>query len=466
MATRLVVEWTRSSLRLAVAEGSGTHWRLKALHSQATGDVTEALRALLKSTKVTAQQVIGVMSREQVITRVVKFPSVQPAELAQMAELYAKAQLPYPREQTVMDFHVLSQAAGFSTVAIVACQRDLIDRQLAVLRNAGLAVGMLTISSWGVLGWYQRLAASSASREPSLIVNIDDTRTDLVLVAKGKILSSRSIGQGVQDWELVSGDTAELLALEVERSRASIRKELPGDEVRSLILTGVGALAQWSQQLSTRLQLPTVAISAGDAYKGVALPSAFAISPVVIGGLASSDLRGVLNLSPQEVRVQVRHRQQVKELILISVLLIGVLALGSSFLTLQMVRQRLVATRMDQVLATIEPTAKAIQEKTHAAKLVGGILKERKQLATILAGIFRETPPSIALEALTFEHVRQEISVRGGAPTTQEVLNYIKQLGQLQGIGSVDLKYSTQRSTPSGERIDFELALRQQGNGS
>jgi len=152
MATRLVVEWTRSSLRLAVAEGSGTHWRLKALHSQATGDVTEALRALLKSTKVTAQQVIGVMSREQVITRVVKFPSVQPAELAQMAELYAKAQLPYPREQTVMDFHVLSQAAGFSTVAIVACQRDLIDRQLAVLRNAGLAVGMLTISSWGVLG--------------------------------------------------------------------------------------------------------------------------------------------------------------------------------------------------------------------------------------------------------------------------------------------------------------------------
>ncbi len=297
-------------------------------------------------------------------------------------------------------------------------------------------------------------------------MNIDDTRTDLVLVAKGKILSSRSIGQGVQDWELVSGDTAELLALEVERSRASIRKELPGDEVRSLILTGVGALAQWSQQLSTRLQLPTVAISAGDAFKGVALPSAFSISPVVIGGLASSDLRGVLNLSPQEVRVQVRHRQQVKELILISVLLIGVLALGSSFLTLQMVRQRLVATRMDQVLATIEPTAKAIQEKTHAAKLVGGILKERKQLATILAGIFRETPPSIALEALTFEHVRQEISVRGGAPTTQEVLNYIKQLGQLQGIGSVDLKYSTQRSTPSGERIDFELALRQQGNGS
>ena len=124
MATRLVVEWTRATVRMAVASGSGTRGHVRAIRAQPigpTGEVSEALRTLLNPLKIAGAEVIGVVSREQVITRVVKFPTMHVAELSQMVELYAKAQLPYLREQTVMDFHVVAQQDGFSTVAVVAC---------------------------------------------------------------------------------------------------------------------------------------------------------------------------------------------------------------------------------------------------------------------------------------------------------------------------------------------------------
>jgi len=100
-------------------------------------------------------------------------------ELAQMVELYAKAQLPYPREQTVVDFHVLARAEGFSTVAVIACQREVVNRYLGLLQDAGLPATLLTVSSWGVLGWYQQLLRRGTKvQEPALIEEPREVRPD------------------------------------------------------------------------------------------------------------------------------------------------------------------------------------------------------------------------------------------------------------------------------------------------
>src|SRR3990167_9298305 len=110
MAKRIVIEWAKTTLRMASSEVSGSRARLKSIRVQPidpTGDVSKALRALLGDRMPSASQVIVVLAREQVITRVVKFPTIQSAELSQMVGLYAKAQLPYPPEQAVFDFHIV-----------------------------------------------------------------------------------------------------------------------------------------------------------------------------------------------------------------------------------------------------------------------------------------------------------------------------------------------------------------------
>jgi len=460
---RMVIETTRTTVRLAIAEGRGARVRIRAMPIGATGEASEALRELLRGLKPSAEQVVGVISREQVITRVVKFPAVEYGELTQMVELYAKGQLPYPREQLVMDFHLLSQQEGFSTVAIVACQRDTVERQLAILREGGVAAGLLTVSSWGVLGWYRRTLRPDASQEPCLVVNIDDTRTDLVLVSGGRILSSRSIGQGAQDWEAVT-EVEELLAAEVERSRAAIRKEVAGAEVRSLLLTGVGPLAQWSASVAQRLGLPVRAVEAWDAFQGAMAPLAIPASPVVAGGLACSDLSAVLNLNPPELRMHIRHRQQVRELTTVCLLLIGVLALGVHLLSLRVSRERQLAARLTQAITRLEPQAEQVQHQARAVQVVSTVLGDRRRLAAHLAELFRSTPSTVLLEALTFERAKGQMTVRGSTVSTQSVLDYIQQLERINGIDRIDLRYTTQRSSPAGDRTDFELILTQRAS--
>lgn len=401
------------------------------------------------------------MPREQVITRVVKFPAVRWDELAQMAALYAKAQLPYPDELTVADFHVLSQQEGFSLVAIVACQREAAERQLALMREAGLQPHLLTVSSWGVLGWYRRLPSASGAAspvpEPALVINVDDARTDFALVAQGRIFSSRSLGQGVADWAS-AGEVVELLALEVERSRAAIRKELPNVEVRSLLLTGLGALAEWRDALAPKVSLPIAVVPALQPFTSQAQLAAD-VSPVVAGGLALGEVQDLLNLSPPQLRAQSRHRRQVHELSLAGLLLLGVLAAGASVLGVRVWRQQRLAAQAAALIAEVNPRAKQLQEQMRLNQLVTGILQERRDLAELLAGVLRGTPPAVTFERITFERARGELSLRGSAATTQQVLGYLKQLEALSSVSGARLKYTSRRISPAGERTEFEVVL-------
>ncbi len=461
MPTSLIVESTRAGLRVAVADVHDGQPRLLTIRSHPAAlsvDATAQLAAWLKSVKRAGLSAVVVIPREQVIVRTVKFPSTQPSELAQMVELYAKAQLPYPREQAVVDFSPVRQEAGFSLVAVVACQREIVDRQLALLQGVQVPVAAVTVSSWGVLGWYQRAAELAAADEPVLVVNIDEARTDFVLAAGGRLLSSRSVGQGAQDWR-GGADVVELLAAEVDRSRAAVKKELPDTDIRSILLTGLSASAQWREPLASRLGLPVSALPAEPPLGGV-VPSDAAMSPVVVGGLALLPAGTRPNLSPPDVRVGLRHRAQVQQLTTLSGLLAATLVLAAALFGVQVLRQRRLAGRLDRVLAEITPTAKRVQEELRAAQLVDAVLQDRRQLAQVIAGVFRATPASIALDVLTFERTRGELTVRGSAGSTQEVLGYIQQLQSLEGIGSAELKFSTRRTTASGERTDFEVALR------
>jgi len=186
-----------------------------------------------------------------------------------MIELYARAQLPYPRDQAVLDFHVLSIAEGFSTVGLVIAKREMLQQNLAILNEAGLHPNSFTLSASGVFEWYRNVyplsmqAQANSSEEdsqnpqdgyPRLIVNVDDSRTDLAVVTDDRILTSRSIGQGRNQWP-TDAEAIELLAIEVERTLAAMQKELPHLSVQSFILTGI-APSTWQAPPGTEARCP------------------------------------------------------------------------------------------------------------------------------------------------------------------------------------------------------------------
>ena len=463
MKLRVVVEWTRGSARLALCEHRGRQVRLRSFRQEPLGpdaDARPVLRRLIGASAGRKAALVGVIPRESVLTRVVAFPTVVASELASMVELYAKSQLPYPREETIIGFEPVRREGGQTTVLLVAAQREVIERHVAVLREAGLPVETLTLSSSGVAAWAalaQQRGLLAQVPDPMLVVNVDDTRTDLVVVEAGRVLSARSLGQGAQDWGTGTDVTA-LLAQEIDRSRTALRKELSDTDVRAVVLTGVEAAASWAQALGARVDVAVHAANAAQSFVPQMMPGA-SISPVVVGGLASQSSARWMDLSPPEHRTRQRHHSQLRELVTAGGLLLAALIIGGSVLALRIGRDRRLAHQLDAVLQEAEPAATAAQRRARTARLVAGVVEDRRHLAGLFAAIFRETAQPLALESVAFERVRGEVVVRGFGPSTQAVLEYVQRLQALEDVARVQLKYSTRRAGASGTRTDFELSV-------
>lgn len=460
---RVVVEWTRSSLRVAAADGPAGRLRVRTLHVEPLGmdtPVGRTLERLVKKLGLKGALAIGMIPRDQVISRLIKLPATQPEEVTKMVELYGKAQLPYPKEQAVVDHHVLDRREGFSTVAVVACRRDAIDRVVGPLKSAGLAVERLTVSSWGVLGWYAAQTRPAELIEPVLIVNRDEERVDLVLVAGERVLFSRSVGAGTRDGQ-EAAEGFEELAQELDRSLSTVRKELPGTEVRSFLVSGMEPLGPWAESIQRRFGLPVVHLRATQGVFWRPLIGDVPVSPIVVCGAACADAAQLLNLTPPELIVQARQRQRLRDAVLVGSLAFAAVALGAALLSLRVARQRQLAAHFEKIITELEPVTRQVKAKQSVVQLVSGVVWQRHQLAGLLAGILRLTPEAVSLEALTFEEGKRQLLLRGRAPSTEQILAYLKVLEQLDGVAEVRLQHSTRRSTPGGERADFELLIQQ-----
>lgn len=477
MGRRIVVEWTKQTVRVAVSDGSGSRFRLRTI--RATSNHTqlspsETLRQLLKGLNAKHAQIVGVIAREQIIMRVVKFPTLQDDELSNMIEIYSKAQLPYPRDQVVIDYHILSRSEGFSTVGLVVAEQRMLEKNGSIMREAGLHPGSFTLSTSGVFEWHRNVLPLIMRKlgimqkedqslfdqgSPLLIVNIDDARTDFVVVIGDRLLTNRSVGQGIENWSS-HGQAVELLGTEIERTRAVFQKEMPEIQIQSVLLTGISDL-QWQAPLSERLGLRVNGVDPTIVFKKQLAACSESISPVVISGLALSNLRGTINLMPPETKLRVQHHRKLEELVLIACLLVAVMFTAAGFLALRIFRQQNLSMQLSRAVSDIEPIASKLKKKASLESAVSLILDHRAQLSGSISQIIQQTPSVVLLERIYYNRAQQELSIRGQARTTQDVLDYAKQLEGIKGVVEVNLKYATQRLGPQGERTDFELLVKQ-----
>jgi Tfp pilus assembly protein PilN len=452
-----VIEVTRTSLRLLVAEGEGKSVRVRRFLVEPIGAPQEAgarLPLLIKQAKLDGAEAIVTIAREQVITRMLKLPAVRPEELGRMVELSGKAQLPFPREQAVADYQVLEQSGGATTVQLIACHRQVVDHAVALARQAGCDPIALVPSSWGVLAWYQQLGRAAEIPEPAMVINVDGDHTDLLLVERGRLLFSRSLAQGVAEWQ--AGDPAALLAEEIGRSVSGMRKELPGVEAAGIVLTGVGPLADWRAGLAQQVGKPVAVRQLQHRELAIAGNA----SGVVAVGLAMAEPRLLPNLLPPDARHAQRSRRQMRQLSWTGALLGVCLVLGVLALSLSAHRQEERTQRLLTRVTELERQAKQAQRQQADVELIERTLAARRRLASQLVDALRLAPPEVMFDDISLERSRQELSIRGNAPSTRHVLDFIKQLEDTNQFERVELRYSARRNRPGGASTEFQVVAR------
>jgi type IV pilus assembly protein PilM len=186
------------------------------------GVLSEALRALFADSHLSRRVRLGVANQRTVLRTLELPPVTDRKELAAAVRFQAQDQVPMPLSNAVLDFHPLgvfdTPDGPRQRVVLVAAQRDMIQRLLAAVRNAGLRPEGIDLSAFALIRSLYRPDPEHTDRV--LYLNVDGL-TNMAIAEGTTCRFTRVVGGGI---EAMASELAE-------------RRSIPLVEARELIIS-------------------------------------------------------------------------------------------------------------------------------------------------------------------------------------------------------------------------------------
>jgi type IV pilus assembly protein PilM len=226
------------------------------------GEVTDvdglsaALKDFFAAHKLPKRVRLGV-ANQRIVVRTIELPILNPGpELEAAVRFHAQENIPMPLDQAVLDYQVTGRVEGEQgerlRVVLVAARRDMIDRVLAAVRDAGLRPEGIDLAAFGMV---RALHHHGQAGETVVYLSVGGV-TNLA-VAQGTVCTfTRVIGGGLEG---LAVELAERRSLTLEHARgwlAHVGLEQPAeslsgyvedheiiDDARAILIDGVHRIA-------------------------------------------------------------------------------------------------------------------------------------------------------------------------------------------------------------------------------
>ncbi len=257
MAHLLGIDIGPQSVRLALIRASYRKIALEALREASLEDypsLTEALQAAAGPLKVRGDSVAVDFPGDAAFVRRVDLPPTAARQIAEVLPFELESLLPFDLDECVFDSRVLPRSGPNQPVGVLAivARTEEVKARIEVVRGA-LNVEPERVDVGGLpLANLASLCPELAVPGPIVLVHLDGTVTELVVLADGQPELARTISSG----------TAGLPASAAELSRALRQTMLGwlsmgGAPVQNVYLTGPGAsLSGAIEYLSAELRAP------------------------------------------------------------------------------------------------------------------------------------------------------------------------------------------------------------------
>ncbi|HEX4465720.1 MAG TPA: pilus assembly protein PilM [Solirubrobacteraceae bacterium] len=180
--------------------------------------LSESLRELFADSGLGKRVRVGVANQRTVLRTLELPPVTDEKELAAAVNFQAQEQVPMPLSNAVLDFHPLgivdTPAGPRQRVVLVAAQRDMVERLLSAVREAGLTPAGVDLSAFALIRSLYRSNAEQQGRV--LYLNVDGL-TNLA-IAEGRICRfTRVVGSGLEG---MAAELAERRSIALVEARA------------------------------------------------------------------------------------------------------------------------------------------------------------------------------------------------------------------------------------------------------
>ena len=277
------------------------------------GVLSETLREVFKDGGLSRRVRLGVANQRTVLRTLELPPITDRKELDAAVRFQAQDQVPMPLSNAVLDFHPLgifdTPEGPRQRVVLVAAQRDMVQRLLAAVRDAGLRPEGVDLSAFALIRSLYRPDPEHAGRV--LYLNVDGLTN--MAIAEGTICRfTRVVGGGI---EAMASELAE-------------RRSIPLVDARVLIAAvdlTVSPTPEPAPQVTVEAESESVAVDDAEAPTVVeeGIPSTITSDPAHPSAVPSegapatpdADVRTVLENGIREIAGEVRnsldfHRSQ------------------------------------------------------------------------------------------------------------------------------------------------------------
>jgi type IV pilus assembly protein PilM len=224
--------------------------------------LSETLREMFQASRLDKRVRVGVANQRTVLRTLELPPLTDRKELATAVRFQAEDQVPMPLDNAVLDFHALgvidTPAGPRQRVIVVAAQRDMVERLLEAVRDAGLRPEGVDLSAFALIRSLHRSDEEHAGRV--LYLNVGGLTN--MAIAEGTVCHfTRVVGGGLESMAtdiaerhgIKLHDARELLSavdLEEDASQAQPEPdteaesvEQPAIDVRPVLASGVREIA-------------------------------------------------------------------------------------------------------------------------------------------------------------------------------------------------------------------------------
>lgn len=187
---------------MTLSERKG-RWRIDRFHTIQTGinaqtpqdQVTPrqgaALMALLKTAGVRARECVGAIQGRSVFFRPLRIPSVGGERLDRIVRYEARQQIPFALDQVIYDFHQFKGGDLDVDITLVAAKKELVNEYVDTMRNAGLSVEYLDVSTLALFNSFVG-GHPGMVNDVVAVVDIGAATTDIVISSEGALRFMRS----------------------------------------------------------------------------------------------------------------------------------------------------------------------------------------------------------------------------------------------------------------------------------
>ncbi len=427
-------------------------------------EIAEVIKTSLSEEKIKNPVIIGMVSSNLAIIKNIEIPSANPQEIKEIVQLQAARHTPYSPEEIIVSYVTVGTSkSNYTRIFLIIVKQDVVRRQFEILKKANLNVQRVIFKPDGINSIVCKILKLESEKSPTAIIHVDKLSTDFMVSIGGRIIFTRNISLGMQDFSQDREKYITDFNEEIKKSMEAYQAEEIGEPIAMLVLSGAKQIYQeevLSASLKNLLNIP-VKICVYDN-----LPISKTASEVLSANQNSSFLDVIapllileqlhIDLIPEEIKIQKAFKDRSRSIIQTGVFIAVIVFLISGILMVKIYLKELYLEKLNLEYETTNEKAKSLEGIFEKVQLARGYLSGRGYVLEVLSQLYDLVTPEIYLHEIRFDG-KGTFSVKGTSASMSSVFSFITNMEKSKYYKDVKTNSTRKREEEGQDLVDFEI---------